>query len=194
MTSTSSTTGTTGGTAAAFRERADRFAAALDLAGGRGDATTPCDGWTVADVVAHVVDTERDFLDRHGLPVPAPSGDDPGARWRAHADAVAAVLTEDVAARPYDGYFGPTTIGATMADFYGWDLEVHAWDVAVAAGASYEIPDADTLSRLADGWGPALHSEGICGPPVPVPDDASASDRLLGRLGRDPRWSPDSGS
>jgi uncharacterized protein (TIGR03086 family) len=192
MTTTNAPTG--GDTAAAFRERADRFASALELAGGRWDAPTPCDGWTVADVVAHVVDTERDFLDRHGLPVPEPSGDDPAARWRSHAGAVAAVLTEDVAARSYDGYFGPTTIGATMADFYGWDLEVHAWDVAVAGGASYEVPDADTLSALADGWGPALHSEGICGPPVAVPDDASASDRLLGRLGRDPGWTPDSGS
>lgn len=187
-------TETSGGSTAAFRDRADRFGAALDRADGRHDAPTPCAGWTVADVVDHVIGTERDFLSRQGLSVPEPSGDDPGARWRAHARAVAVVLTDEVAAREYDGFFGPTTIGATMADFYGWDLEIHAWDVAVAAGASYEIPDADALSALADGWGPALHSEGICGPPVSVPDDASASDRLLGRLGRDPGWGPDSGA
>ena len=40
-----------------------------------------------------------------------------------------------MAAREYDGYFGRTTIAATVADFYGWDLVVHGSDVARATGS-----------------------------------------------------------
>ena len=97
-----------------------------------------------------------------------------------------------VAEREYDGYFGRTTIGGTLADFYGWDLVVHGSDVARATGQAWEISDAEASELLAtaDGWGDALYSEGICADAVPVPDDASATDRMLGRLGRDPRWQP----
>ena len=79
-----------------------------------------------------------------------------------------------------------------MSEFYGWDLVVHGWDVARATGQEWSISDeeARALGSDADGWGDALYSEGICAAPVPVADDASVQDRLLGRLGRDPRWAP----
>ena len=35
-----------------------------------------------------------------------------------------------------------------------------------------------------------LRSSGQYGPRVPVPDDASAMDRLVGFIGRDPAWQP----
>ena len=50
--------------------------------------------------------------------------------------------------------------------------------------------EAATLHATADGWGDALYSEGVCGAAVPVADGASATDRLLARLGRDPEWLP----
>lgn len=181
-------------TAQHFRERAARFAEIVDHAGGRWDAPTPCDGWTVRDVVEHVVGTERDFLARMELdPGPAPDLSDPAAGWRAHAGTVADVLSRDgIADREYDGWFGRTTIGATMADFYGWDLVIHGSDVARATGQRWEISDeeAAALHATADGWGDSLHAEGICAAPVPVADDASAGDRVLARLGRDPGWQP----
>ena len=34
--------------------------------------------------------------------------------------------------------------------------------------------------------GDNLRTSGVCGPEVPVADDAPLADRLLGRLGRDP--------
>lgn len=177
-----------------FADRAARFTTTLDAAGGAWDAPTPCTGWSVRDVVAHVVDTQRDFLARQGLDAgPVPDLADPAAAWRAQRDHVTAVLGEEsVAEREYDGHFGRTTIGATMADFYGWDLAVHCWDVARATGQQWSISEDEVaaLHATADGWGEALYSEGICAPPVTVAEDASATDRLLARLGRDPHWRP----
>lgn len=175
-----------------FTERADAFAAILDAADQHWDAPTPCEGWAVRDVVGHVIETERDFLARHELsPGPAPDLADPGAAWRSHAATVVRVLDRDgVAEREYDGYFGRTTIGATMADFYGWDLVIHGSDIARATGQAWSISEAEaeSMHAAADSWGDALYSEGVCSPALPVPDDAPATDRLLGRLGRDPAW------
>lgn len=180
-----------------FSDLADRFGSVLDGASRRWEAPTPCPGWTVRDVVAHVVGAERGFLDGQGIDVgPPPDLADPVAGWREQAAAVVAALTDDVAQRPYDGFFGPTTVGATVVDFYAWDLAVHAWDVAVATGQGWDVDDEEAadLDRAAQAWGGALHAEGICAPARPVADDAPARERLLARLGRDPRWTPPGGT
>lgn len=187
---------TTTDTISIFRTRAATFEKVLEGASGRWDAPTPCTGWTVADVVDHVISTQNDFLRRHGLADDAgtvPTGSDPRQAWRAHAAAALSVLERDgVAETTFDGYFGPTTIGDTMADFYGWDLVIHGWDVARATGQPSPIreDEAAGLAATADGWGKALYSEGICAQPVEVPPDAGRLDKLLGKLGRDPRWTP----
>jgi len=181
-------------TAQKFSERAEEFATILDSADQQWEAPTPCAGWTVRDVVEHAIKTERDFLERQTLePGPAPDFADLSNAWRSHAAGVAEVLgREGVAEREYDGYFGRTTIAATMADFYGWDLVVHGSDIARATAQPWSISEEEAadLHRTADGWGEALYSEGVCSAAVPVADDASASDRLLARLGRDPGWRP----
>jgi uncharacterized protein (TIGR03086 family) len=177
-----------------FTTRADTFASILDGVGDQWDVPTPCDDWTVRDIVVHAIETEREFLERHDLgPGAAPVATDLTAAWREHATAVAGVLGRDgVAEREYDGYFGQTTIAATMADFYGWDLVVHGSDIARATGQEWQVSEeeAAVLHAAADGWGDALYSEGVCGAAVEVSSDASATDRLLARLGRDPRWEP----
>jgi len=178
-----------------FDQRAADFGDILERAAARADAPTPCEGWTVQDVVAHVVATQRDFLAGQELDLPAAPdlGDDLAAGWRAHVAAVSdAVAAEGVAAREYDGFFGRTTIGQTLADFYGWDLVIHGSDVSRATGQSWTVTDeeAAALHATADGWGAALHMEGICAAAIDVPADASTTDRLLARLGRDPGWAP----
>lgn len=177
-----------------FATRASEFTRILNAADGRWDAPSPCEGWTVRDVVRHVVDTERDFLTRHDLATgEAPDLADPATGWHQHAQQTLATLSQDgVADRTFDGYFGPTTVGQTMAEFYGWDLVIHGWDVARATGQDWSISEeqARALGADADGWGPALYSEGICRPAVEVPADASEQDRLLARLGRAPQWAP----
>lgn len=187
-------TATTTDHVSTFTRRADRFTTVLDAAGGAWDGATPCEGWTVRDVVAHVIDTQREFLGRQDLPTgPEPDLSDPAAAWRSHRAHVEQVLdSPGVAEHEYDGFFGRTTIGATVADFYGWDLVIHGWDVARATAQPWTIGDEEAASMhaTADGWGDALYAEGICRPAVQVAGDAPATDRLVARLGRDPQWEP----
>ena len=74
------------------------------------------------------------------------------------------------------------------------EVLVHGWDLAVAVGAPYATDDAAVQTclqhalRFAAAMPEARAS--IYGPVVPVPDDASAFDRLLGLTGRDPAWTP----
>ncbi|UUZ58498.1 maleylpyruvate isomerase family mycothiol-dependent enzyme [Nocardioides sp. B-3] len=135
-------------TAQRFIERADALAAILDSSAQQWDAPTPCEGWTVRDVVAHVIDSERDFLARRGFdPGLAPDVTDSSAARRDHAKAVAEILGQaGVAEREYDGHFGRTTIAATMADFYGWDPVIHGSDVARATGQPRYISDSEAAS------------------------------------------------
>lgn len=180
-------------TMAQWATRSGRFSRVVDSVGD-WDVPTPCSQWSARDLVDHVVTTEREFLARVGLDLgPDPAGDDPAARWRTHLAAVDAALADpQVPDQPYDSAFGPSTVGATMNDFYGWDLAIHGWDLAKASGVAYDLGDAEAgeLEATSRTWGPALYSEGICSEPAPVPRDASPVDRLVAALGRDPRWSP----
>ena len=54
--------------------------------------------------------------------------------WSEHVAAVLDRVGDDVLHAEYDGYFGRTTVGATLADFYGFDMVVHRWDLARALG------------------------------------------------------------
>lgn len=179
-----------------LHRRAQHFSTAVDaVAPDRWDDPSPCAEWTVADVVHHVIDTQRDFLDRQHLDLgPRPGHDDPAAAWVTHRDALLSLIDEDVAATRCDGYFGPTTIGGTLAEFYGWDLMIHASDLLRAVGRPWQVGEQEVaeLAEQARGWGRTLYVEGVCGPAVPVTETASAADRLLARLGRDPGWTPTS--
>ena len=141
-----------------YAAQADRFTTTVSAVPD-WDAPSPCEGWTVADVVEHVVTTQRDFLGQHADLGSLPSTTDPVARWRAHDAEVREVLPAlvDVA---YDGHFGPTTVGQTMATFYGFDLLVHRWDVARAAGLDDSLSD-DELSII-EAMVPAFVSFTIC--------------------------------
>jgi uncharacterized protein (TIGR03086 family) len=150
---------------------------------------SPCEGWSARDVLGHLITTQREFLTGHGVDLgPAPDlTADPAGAWRDHAQRVATALADDaLTATPYDGHFGPTTIGATFAQFYVWDMLVHRWDIARAVGADAGL-SADELDRIeagAESFGEALHMEGICRPGLDVPPDAARPTRVLARLGR----------
>lgn len=153
------------------------------------DAPSPCDGWDATDVVAHLVDAQRDFLAPHGadLGERPDVGADPAAAWREHAGRVSGALADEaLPGRPFDGFFGPTTVGATLERFYVWDMVVHRWDLATALGIDADLTqdELDRVERGADGFGDALHMEGICRPALQPPPGASRLGLVLARLGR----------
>lgn len=174
-----------------FDTLAARFGATVDEVAALGfDRPSPCEGWSAADIVAHVVSTQRDFLAEHGHHLDdGVEATDPAATWHAHAAAVSGLLaTAGVADTTFDGFFGPTTVGAALAEFYGFDLVVHRWDLARSAGATAAFTDAelDMVEANIDAWGNHLYMEGICAGPVAIGDDADRADRLLAQTGRDP--------
>lgn len=183
-------------------DRYDRLATRFtrivdDVPDERWDESTPCDGWSVRDVVAHVVDTQRDFLARFDFvddAAPASETTDPAqvrARWQEVRDRAHEVLADpELAGVEYEGYFGPTTVGASLDQFYTDDMLVHGWDVARGAGLPAHEPmptdDAErVLASLRELPEEALRSDGIYGPPVEVGDDADAQTRLLAFVGRE---------
>jgi len=177
-------------TAQQYDEAKQALDAVLDaVPADRWSDPSPCEGWAARDVIRHMVETQREFLTGRGLDVgTAPDPDaDPADAWRNHAQRVSEVLRDDgVVAAGYDGYFGPTTVGATLEQFYVWDMLVHRWDVATAAGidAGLTDPELDRIEQGADSFGEGLHMEGICKPGVEALADDDRKVRLLARLGR----------
>jgi uncharacterized protein (TIGR03086 family) len=150
---------------------------------------SPCEGWAARDVVRHLIETQRDFLTKHGVDVGGPPDvdTDPAAAWADHSTRVAAAVSDDaVAGRAFDGHFGPTTVGATLEQFYVFDMIVHRWDVARAVGGDTGLSgsELDRLEAGADSFGEALYMDGVCAPAVEAPEGADRAVRMLARLGR----------
>lgn len=170
-----------------WRSRADLFSS---VAARTSDwnAATPCAEWTARDIVDHVVSTQREFLDQHGLAGRMPDGGDPGEIWRSHERLVSGLLADPaIAGRAFDGYFGPDTVGGTLAGFYGVDLIVHRWDLAVSQGLDAELAgsDLEAVDAAMDVFGRQAYAPGLFGPPVLVPDGVvDRCSLVLARTGR----------
>ena len=171
---------------------------------------TPCEGWSLADLLAHMTVQHRGFA-------AAARGDgaDP-ARWDAAtvADAVAvdptgtyaSAAADVLAAFADDGVltasfalpeFGPGAAfpGAQAIGFHFVDYVVHGWDVArtidtpftldddvIAAVLPlvFAVPDGDFRTAPESPFARALDAD----------DDVSDLDLALLHLGRSPAWAP----
>lgn len=157
------------------------------------DAPSPCEGWSARDVLDHVVQSQRGFLAERGIDATTPAdldadrSTDPSGAWRAHDERMRELLADPtVAGTEYDGVFGRTTVGQSIVAFHGFDMVVHRWDIAVAAGLDERLTDDELgmLERSADGFGDHLYDDGVCKPALTVPDSAGRQERVLARLGR----------
>ncbi|WP_395695898.1 maleylpyruvate isomerase N-terminal domain-containing protein [Nocardioides sp.] len=168
-----------------FLQAADRFSATVE-ATTDWSAPSPCAGWTAADVVDHVVDTERQFLAGHDVELGDRPGGTPAELWAAHLVAVRPRLTPDLLAREYDGFLGRTTIGATLDHFYGFDLVVHGWDLGSSNGrpTTFTDDELDAVEGAFEAFGDHAYDDGVFTGPIDAPEDASRQARLLARTGR----------
>lgn len=178
--------------AAHHRTTAARFA---ELVAGTTDwdAPSPVPDWTARDVVLHLLDWLPGFLAGGGVDLPAVDATHLVTAWTERSAAVQALLDAPDAGRPFDHpQLGTQPLDQTLDRFYTADVFMHTWDLARATGQDDTLDEASCRAMLA-GMAPAedmMRSSGQFGPRVPVPDDASAQDRLLGFIGRDPRWRP----
>jgi uncharacterized protein (TIGR03086 family) len=156
----------------------------------RWQQQSPCSDWTAIDVVRHVVDSHRTFFGMVDHDVPEPP-DDPLDAFPATRDAMLAALQDPaVAEREYTGQLGTAVWQDSVDRFIGGDLLVHRWDLARALGVDDELPEAE-VTRVHEALAPLgdkMRAPGAFGPEIEAPADASAQDRMLAFLGRDPGW------
>jgi uncharacterized protein (TIGR03086 family) len=175
-----------------YRRRADAFEALIEgTATERWSSPSPCEGWLARDVVAHVVDYSahvlRETAGVSGVPG-AGDFDDPGAAFRDVREVVQRVL-DDPDTSP--------DVASYLDGALSFDLPQHGWDLAKATGqdATMDSEEVDllwsTLSRDPKVWD-WQRDNGWYADAVPVPEDAPLQDRVLGRIGRNPRWAPPS--
>lgn len=159
------------------------------------DAPSPVPGWTARDVVRHPLSWFPGFL-QGGAGIELPSGpsvdDDPVAAWQTHADAVQALLADpESSARPFSNpHIGDLPLEVAIDRFYTGDLFLHTWDLARATDQEPALDEARCAEMLIgmEQMDEILRSSGQYGPRVDVPAGASAQDRLIGFIGRDPDW------
>jgi uncharacterized protein (TIGR03086 family) len=155
----------------------------------RWSSPSPCEGWTALDVARHLVEVHGLFLGLVGRTLdPAPSvEEDVRAAWRAARDQLQADLDDPArAGEEFDGFFGRTSLGAAVGRFVCFDLLIHRWDLARAAGLDDRLDPGEVahLWEAAAGFGDTIRTEGVCGPAIEPPPDADEQTRLLCFLGR----------
>jgi uncharacterized protein (TIGR03086 family) len=162
-------------------------------------APTPCEAWTVRQLVNHIV-----YEDRWTVPLINGAslgsvgnrlegdllGDDPVAATRdALAEAAAAVSAPGALSRTVELSFGMTPASEYLRQLLA-DHLVHGWDLAAAIDADRELDDG--LVDEVNVWFPAneegYRAGGAIAAAVEVPADARTQDRLIAAFGRDPRW------
>jgi len=180
-----------------FRRLSARFSAVVEATSPQlWDSPSPCDDWSVRDVVVHVIDTERDLLGRmpFGPSILTLSPQPDTAThlvdgWNHIRDAMQMALDNpETAGHAYDGYFGPTTFAETVDTFYSGDLLVHSWDVARGAGLTeFEALDPHDMRRtrvMLEPMGDVLRSGGVYGPAIELTGTETEQQQFLAWTGR----------
>jgi uncharacterized protein (TIGR03086 family) len=163
------------------------------------EAPSPCDGWTVRELVNHVVNEDRWTPPMFDGATVAEVGDrfdgdllgpDPvGNAATAAAQARAAVAAPDALGRTVHLSFGDTPAREYVYQLFA-DHLVHGWDLAAAIGADRRL-DGDLVRACAEWFGEREHvyrQAGVISSRVEVAGD-DPQDRLIGAFGRRPDWS-----
>jgi uncharacterized protein (TIGR03086 family) len=150
-------------------------------------APSPVASWTARDVVGHLIEWLPGFL---GRDLPAVDLTDPAAAWRRRAADVQALIETVGDEVMRNRHIGELTVADALHRFYTPDIFMHTWDLARALGQEPDLDEARAAQLLAESepYEEVMRASGQYGPPVAVPADASAQDRLVAFIGRDPAW------
>jgi uncharacterized protein (TIGR03086 family) len=159
------------------------------------DLPTPCDGWSVRELLNHIVSGNLwaaelaagqsiadvgDRLDGDTL------GADPAGAYRASAAlALAAFNAPGAMDAPCAVSYGPVP-GSVYCGHRILDVAIHGWDLAKATGQDTTL-DPDLVDAVAGIVAPQmdmLAGSGMFGTTVGIANDADAQTRLLSQLGR----------
>lgn len=165
-------------------------------------ARTPCEHYSLEELIKHVdglsvaftAAAEKNLGPMTSTPPGGetePLGDDWRSRIEAQLQMMAEVWHNPAA---WDGMTqaGGVELPGAMAGIIAADeLVIHGWDIARASGQPFEC-DAGALGAatqfVEEMSEPGQSRDGLFGPAVPVPDDATALERVIALSGRDPRW------
>ena len=164
---------------------------------------TPCDGWTLADLLAHLSIQHRGFAAAArgeggdlALWAPRPPAPDPVADFLA---ATAEVLTtfgaDGVGATPFRLPEISTTMefpAAQAMRFHFIDYVVHAWDLARSTGTTLDLDHSVLTAAREVAQQVPDTSRGRPDSPfaskIPVSPGVSLLDEIVATLGRSPSW------
>lgn len=147
---------------------------------------TPCAGYTVGGLIAHIDEVARPFA-------PAGSADGDGENG-SRADVIAHVHALGDAWDDPAAWRGTTAAAGVELPNEVWgkialtELVVHGWDLAQAIGRPFDLPE-DTLRACLDHvtrFVPNAPIPELWGPPVPVPTTASTLQKIIATTGRTP--------
>ncbi|MFI7033646.1 TIGR03086 family metal-binding protein [Microbispora rosea] len=173
--------------------------AVAGVGGEAWDAPTPCEKWSVTQVLQHATGDQTAFTAAiNGGPWPSedpfsPSGrieGDPAAHLAVALDASArawATVDDDAEQVPVPLPQGPMPAWLA-AGACALDAAVHAWDIAVATGQpspltpEMALPLMEVASQIVE----PLRAYGAYAPALETGDDADAVAVLLAYLGRRP--------
>ena len=169
---------------------ATKIAGAAD----RLDAPTNCDGWDVRRMIDYLLAGQQMFAtSASGCefappsdPPPALTADDPAGQYEEAREATAHAFAQDGVLASTIGHLPAVqALGIVFCDNL-----VHSWDLARSSGQDATMPDdlATAAFAMLNGNIPDdRRASALFKSAVPVPDYASAQDKLIAYTGRDPR-------
>lgn len=160
---------------------------------------TPCEAWSAAEIVGHLLLGHNRILttlgagqDLGGSTESQIAGDDPAAAWEASFAKLRTALDAQGSLR----VVGPTPFGEmTIDQFVGavyLDPLAHTWDLAVATGVVPILDEGLSAHGLAqlEVVGELVRDSGMFGPVAEVQPGSSTIDRFIAATGRNPAWRP----
>lgn len=148
------------------------------------DAPTPCDEWTVRDLLNHILATQHYFAGwARGEDVSPPGPNPPELLSNNPVADFASARADVLQAFSQQGAIEET--GPSLGIAFS-DQLLHGWDLARATGQDATMPDRlpEAAYRAIYGMFTEEQRNGVFKAELPVQDDATAQERLLAYTGR----------